>query len=151
MLSQMLPAFGQMFGGDANMTVRQMVTSMQLEDEEQNLPMMEFFYDLNVGEIFNLATGNWNPITRLRPQVCENLQQKMGADTAENRAKIVQQIVTYFGSTYDIPPQYQSQIINQVNLRPQIEEIVTHWIGEILNITLDYQGDAFAEAWKRAV
>jgi hypothetical protein len=72
-LVNMVPMLTQMLGGNQGMTLRELINTLQMHDEEESLPMMDFFYNLNISEIMILATGNWDPIERQRPAVRESL------------------------------------------------------------------------------
>lgn len=151
MLAQFMPMIGQMLGGGPNMTLRELLNTLQMHDEEESLPMMEFFYNLNLSEIISFASGNWEVIQRQRPAVRQSLLRIMENDTLQGRQRIVTILLDYMQRQYSIPPQFQNLL--RPNFSPQdcINRIGNSWLLKIVNLVLDYQGTSFTAELKKAL
>ncbi|CAG9334376.1 unnamed protein product [Blepharisma stoltei] len=145
---QVMPMLSQMMGGQQNMTLRELSHSMNIVEDDENLPMMDYFYSLTIPEIMQIANGNWAAIDRIRPQVRESLLTRMGMDTPENRRALIEEITNYLSNFYNVPAQFQSRIQQGFDPQLEISEIARYWTTRALDLTIDYQGNEFSKEMK---
>ena len=151
MLTQIMPMFTQLLGGNQNMTLRELLNTLQMHDEEESLPMMEFFYNLNLAEIISFASGNWEVIERHRPAARENLLRLMEGDSPEGRSRIVQILVDYMQRQYGVPDQFASLINPSFSVKDSIKTIGEKWLLKLVSLVLDYEGDSFSLQFKNTI
>ena len=152
MLSSVFPMMGQMLGGSPNTTLRDLMRNLQLNDEsEENLPMMDLFINITFQELISVASGNWEPFNRLRDEVRTGLVTRMGMDSPENRNVLVQEVVDYIISHYNLPEQYQSRLREGYNYHMELANIVRYWYRQALDLVMDYSGDNFHNELKKLI
>lgn len=144
-----MPMFSQLLGANQTMTLRDLINTLQIHDEEESLPMMDFFYNLNISEVMGLASGNWEPIERQRGPVRESLIKLMEGDSPEGRNRIVQILVNYMQRQYTVPSQFTSRILNSFDPHSMIDRVGSDWLLKLVNHVMDYQGSQFVAEFKR--
>ena len=149
MLAQFMPMISQMLGGNQNMTLRELLNTLQMHDEEESLPMMEFFYNLNINEVIGFASGNWEPIERQRPAVRESLLRLMENDNLEGRMKIVHILIDYMQRQYAVPEQFAGLIPSTFSPPATMQAIGEKWLLKVVNLVMDYNGTGFAGEFKK--
>ena len=149
MLVQFLPMLTQMLGGNQNMTLRELLSSLQMHDEEESLPMMEFFYNLSLTELFAFASGNWEAVERQRPTVRESLLRLMEQDSPEGRMRIVQILLEYMQRQYAVPEQFAAMVSADFSPPQAMASIGEHWLLRLVNHVMDYQGPGFIAEFKQ--
>jgi hypothetical protein len=148
-LFSMMPMFSQILGGNNGMTLRDMINSLQMHDEEESLPMMDFFYNLRIPEVMSLASGNWEPIEQQRPAVRENLIRLMEGDSPEGRQRIVQILLDYIQRQYAVPAEFVDRMTPGFDPQAQIVRISEKWLRNLVDHVMDYSGNAFVPEFKR--
>lgn len=151
MLTQFLPMLTQMLGGNQNMTLRELLNSLQMHDEEESLPMMEFFYNLNLNEIIGFASGNWEAIERQRPTVRTSLLRLMENDSIEGRMKIVHILLEYMQRQYAVPDQFAQAVSPDFSPINCMSEIGEKWLLKLVNLVMDYEGSGFSVEFKNTI
>ena len=147
--SAVMPMFSQILGANQTMTLRDLINTLQIHDEEESLPMMDFFYNLNISEVMGLAAGNWEPIERQRGAVRESLIKLMEGDSPEGRHRIVQILVGYMQRQYSVPAQFNDRILNNFDPQTMISRIGENWLAKLVSHVMDYEGPQFVSEFKR--
>ncbi|OMJ76817.1 hypothetical protein SteCoe_23753 [Stentor coeruleus] len=147
----MVPMLTQMLGGNQGMTLRELINTLQMHDEEESLPMMDFFYNLNISEIMILATGNWDPIERQRPAVRESLLKLMEEDSPEGRLRIVHILINYMQRQYAVPEEFIPMLAQGFNPQNAINSIGQHWLISLVNLVMDYDGPNFVNEFRNTL
>ena len=151
LLAGFIPMITQMLGGNQNMTLRELLNSLQMHDEEESLPMMEFFYNLNLNEIIGFASGNWEPIVRQRPTVRESLLRLMESDSVDGRLRIVSILLDYMQRQYVVPPSFTSLINPGFSADEALKRIGGNWLKKLVDLVMDYNGSNFANEFRQTL
>lgn len=150
-LVSMVPMLTQMLGGNQGMTLRELINTLQMHDEEESLPMMDFFYNLNISEIMILATGNWDPIERQRPAVRESLLKLMEEDSPEGRLRIVHILINYMQRQYAVPDEFIPMLAQGFSPQNAINAIGERWLAALVNLVMDYEGQSFVSEFRNTL
>jgi len=113
--------------------------------------MMDLFINITFQELISVASGNWEPFNRLRDEVRSGLVTRMGMDSPENRNVLVQEVVDYIISHYNLPEQYQSRLREGYNYHMELANIVRYWYRQALDLVMDYSGDNFHNELKKLI
>ena len=150
-LLSMMPMFSQILGGPGSegLTLRELINSLEMHDEEESLPLMDFFYNLRIPEVMSLASGNWEPIERQRDSVRENLVRLMEQDSAEGRERIVMILLNYIQRQYAVPAEFNDRLTPGFDPIEMINSLGRRWLLEMINHVMDYSGSQFASELKK--
>lgn len=150
-LARMAPTLQQaMSGGMGNMSLRDLMMAANVHENEEDLPLMEFMYNLTMAELTTLMNGDVAPLDRIRPTAVRNLQQAMGGvDTPEGRERILGQYQQYLQSHLIFPDAFRARQRPGFDYLQATTQVVHKAVGRLVALVLEDSANEFGNRFKR--
>lgn len=150
-LARMAPTLQQaMSGGMGNMSLRDLMMAANVHENEEDLPLMEFMYNLTMAELTTLMNGDVAPLDRIRPTAARNLQQAMGGvDRPEGRERILGQYQQYLQSHLIFPEAFRARQRPGFDYLQATTQLVCKAVGRLVALVLEDSTNEFGNRFKR--
>ena len=150
-LARMAPTLQQaMSGGMGNMSLRDLMIAANVHENEEDLPLMEFMYNLTMPELTALMNGDVAPLDRIRPTVVQNLRQAMGGmDTPEGRERVFAQYQQYLQSHLIFPEAFRSRQRPGFDYLQATTQVVHKAVNRLVALVLEDSSNEFGSRFKR--
>ena len=150
-LARMVPTLQQaMSGGMGNMSLRDLMMAANVHENEEDLPLTEFMYNLTMPELTALMSGDVAPLDRIRPTVVQSLRQVMGGmDTPEGRERILEVYQQYLQTHLIFPESYRSRQRPGFDYIQSTLQIVRKAVSRLVSLVLEDSSNEFGARFKR--
>lgn len=150
-LARMAPTLQQaMSGGMGNMSLRDLMIAANVHENEEDLPLMEFMYNLTMPELTVLMNGDVAPLDRIRPAAVQNLRQTMGGmDTPEGRERVMGQYQQYLQSHLIFPDAFRSRQRPGFDYLQATTQVVRKAVSRLVALVLEDSSNEFGSRFKR--